>query len=158
MNHGTMEAGGEVIISSCWAFNTGLIHGDNGVTLDVGHIMNQGIISAGNVIGPLLEGTLLGAIQSPLGYFEFLIMLIIAFRKLYGGSNEIVSAISDPISNLPPSVETSPNETDWFSKTATETTTTTLSNTTFISNSSMSFGDHYTILILICFLVFFHKF
>ena len=117
--------------------------------------MNQGIITAGAAIGSLLEGTMLEAIPSPFAYIEFWIMLIIAVRKFYGGSNE-ASEVKDAISFSPTSVATPLTETNFYPENTTETTTS-LVNTSVTSNSSLSLSDQYSILILACFLIVFYK-
>ena len=153
----SIVAGGEVNICSWWTFNSGLIHGDGGVNINCGNLLNQGIITAGAAIGSLLEGTILEAIPSPFAYIEFWIMLIIAVRKFYGGSNEIESGVKDAITFSPTSVAVALTETNLNSENTTEITTTNLVNSTVTSNSSILLIDQYSILILACFLIVFYK-
>ena len=153
----SIVAGGEVNICSWWTFNSGLIHGDGGVNINCGNLLNQGIITARNAIGSLLEDTMLEAIPSPFAYIEFWIMLIIAVRKFYGGSNEIDSDVKDSISFSPTSVAIALTETNLNSENTTEITTTSLLNSTVTSNSSTSLIDKYSMVILACLLFFFYK-
>lgn len=149
-------AGGEVNICTWWTFNSGLIHGDDGVNINCGNLLNQGMITAGKAIGSLLEGTMFEAIPSPFAYVEFLIMLIIALRKFYGGSNEIERVVEDTISISSTLVTTAMTETDSYSASTTEiTTTNTIS--TITSNSSLAMGDEYSLLILLCLVIVFNK-
>ena len=155
---GSLIAGGEVVICSWWTFNSGLIHGDEGVTIACGNVFNQGIITAGKAIESLFEDTMLDSITSPFAGFEFLIMLIIAIRKFYfaGASNEIERTVEEPMLILT-SESSAITTTDLYSTLETPTTTM-VSNTTLTSHSSTSLGDQYMILILVCFLFLLNKF
>ena len=149
---------GEVVICTWWTFNAGIIHGDNGVTIACGNLLNQGIITAGQAIGSLFEATMLDLIPSPFAYLEFWIMLIIAIRKFYftGASNEIERTVEEMVS-ISTTSETSPmTTTDLHSSTAINTTPT-VSNTTLASHSSIALGNQYMILILVCFLFLVNK-
>ena len=149
---GSLTAGGEVVICSWWTFNSGLIHGDEGVTIACGNVFNQGIITAGKAIESLFEDTMLDSFTTPFAGFEFLIMIIIAIRKFYftGPSNEIERAVEEMIS-ISTSETSSITTTDLYASLETQTTTI-VSNTTLTSHSSTAMGDQYMILILVYFL------
>ena len=156
---GSLIAGGEVVICSWWTFNSGLIHGDEGVTIACGNVFNQGIITAGKAIESLFEDTMLDSFTSLFAGFEFLIMLIIAIRKFYftGAPNEIERTVEEAMSISTTSETSAITTTDLYATLETQTTTM-VSNPTLTSHSSTALGDQYMILILVCFLFLLNKF